>query len=107
MEHCAHLCWKAFITAESGMRNLFYNVEGMWGSDRTMSLVHEQMACVSGLRISARSETAPYQLRSNLGDVRHSATECKQGPERIKGKFEYLVDFVAALQESTMETKSE
>ena len=51
-------------------------------------------------------ETARYHLRSNLDDVRDSAIECKQEAERIKGKFEYLVDFIAALQEATIETKS-
>jgi hypothetical protein len=51
-------------------------------------------------------ETARYHLRSNLDDVRESAIECKQEAEKIKAKFEYLVDFIAALQEATIETKS-
>ena len=52
-------------------------------------------------------ETARYNLRGNLDDVRDSAMDCKKEAEKIKGKFEYLVNYIAALQEATIETKSE
>ena len=59
------------------------------------------------VRLLDDPETARYHLRGNLDDVRDSAMDCKKEAEKIKGKFEYLVDYIAALQEATIETKSE
>ncbi|EGX46774.1 hypothetical protein AOL_s00097g404 [Orbilia oligospora ATCC 24927] len=98
LQYCSDLGRIAFSEAQNSMHRLRGYAEYMTDTDGLISNILEMLE---------DEDAARYNLRMAMEDLQENADRCKKEINSIKGKFQMLLDFIMALQNTAMEKQND